>query len=486
MFSLNFNEFIDSIKSFHMQSETFIHTDLNPHHLNPMVERTVAFITLGCKANLLESSALAERFKQMGWQVLSEEQSASLYVFNTCTVTEKADAEARRLVRKLKRQNSASRVAVTGCYAQVSPQTFQAMGGVDFIIGNNLKDELPEIIVNQFANYYADLNDGPLILVDEFEKSRELVSRVGSFAGIARTRGSIKIQDGCDYKCTYCIIWKGRGPSRCLSVEAVTQQIQHMVHEGFKDITITGINIGQYLHNGTDLAGLLRHVTTQVEGDYQLRLSSLDPLEVTDDLMNVMAESYYQNRRIAPHVHLSSQSAEDGVLKAMARRHHVKDLIYVCERLQSLMPHIAIGSDMIVGFPTETEEAFESSYQVIERIPMHYLHVFRYSPRAGTPAAEMRPQVQESIRKERASRLIALAEAKKEAFYQRFLGETLSMLCENQKEDGSMEGITENYLRVKLTAEEVLAFQVQPNQRVAVKISASQAGDFLLGTLASS
>jgi threonylcarbamoyladenosine tRNA methylthiotransferase MtaB len=221
---------------------------------------------------------------------------------------------------------------------------------------------------------------------------------------------------------------------------------------------------------------LLRHVVTQVDGDYQLRLSSLDPLEVTDELMNAMAES---SGKIAPHVHLSSQSAEDGVLKAMARRHHVKDLVYVCERLQALMPTIAIGSDMIVGFPTETDESFEASYKVIEAIPMHYLHVFRYSPRAGTPAAEMRPQVQESVRKERATRLIALADAKKRAFYQQFVGQTLSMLCENIKDDGSMEGITENYIRVRLPAEDVQTHELSPNQRVSVRIDSCEASDFV-------
>jgi threonylcarbamoyladenosine tRNA methylthiotransferase MtaB len=189
-----------------------------------------------------------------------------------------------------------------------------------------------------------------------------------------------------------------------------------------------------------------------------------------------MAES---GGKIAPHVHLSSQSAEDGVLKAMARRHHVKDLVYVCERLQELMPTIAIGSDMIVGFPTETDESFEASYKVIEAIPMHYLHVFRYSPRAGTPAAEMRPQVQESVRKARATRLIALADAKKRAFYQQFVGQTLSMLCENIKDDGSMEGITENYIRVRLPAEEVQTHKLLPNQRVSVKLNSVEHTDLV-------
>jgi threonylcarbamoyladenosine tRNA methylthiotransferase MtaB len=457
--------------------------DLNPIPLPEAHEKSVAFITLGCKANLLESSALAEQFRLMGWEVKDAEACASLYVFNTCTVTERADAESRRLVRKLKRQNPEARIAVTGCYAQVSPETFKPLG-VDFIIGNNFKDDLPRIVAEQFANYYADLHGGAMILVDEFEKSRELVTPIGHYAGIARTRGSIKIQDGCDYKCTYCIIWQGRGPSRSLPVAEVVKHIAHMVHEGFKDITITGINIGQYHHAGQDLADLLQAIYTQVEGDYQLRLSSLDPLEVTEKLMLAMAHC---GGKVAPHVHLSSQSADDGVLKAMARRHHVADLVRVCNRLVELMPNVAIGSDMIVGFPTETSEAFERSVQVIDSIPMHYLHVFRYSPRLGTPAAEMRPQVQDSIRKARAKRLIDLAERKKSEFYQRFVGQTLSMLCEQiNATDGSLEGITENYLRVRIPQQEVSTHSLIPNQRISVTLGAYHADEGVLsGTVAS-
>jgi threonylcarbamoyladenosine tRNA methylthiotransferase MtaB len=438
-------------------------------------EKTVGFVTLGCKANLLESSALAEQFRAMGWEIVPAEQPAALYVFNTCTVTERADAESRRLVRKLKRQNPQARVAVTGCYAQVSPDTFKPLG-VDFIIGNNYKDDLPRIVVEQFVNHYADLAHGPVILVDEFEKSRELATPIGHFAGIERTRGSMKIQDGCDYKCTYCIIWQGRGPSRSLPATDVVAHIQRMVTEGFKDITLTGINIGQYLYEGQDLAALLRAIYTQVSGDYQVRLSSLDPLEVTEDLMQAMAQS---QGKVAPHVHLSSQSADDGVLKAMARRHHVADLMHVCNRLVELMPDVAIGSDMIVGFPTETPEAFERSFQVIERIPMYYLHVFRYSPRPGTPAATMRPQVQDAERKRRARVLIALAEQKKQAFYERFMGRTVSMLCEQLQLDGSLEGITENYLRVRLPATDVETHGILPNSRVSVTLGGYKADEQL-------
>jgi threonylcarbamoyladenosine tRNA methylthiotransferase MtaB len=429
---------------------------------------TVAFITLGCKTNLLESSALAEQFKTLGWQILEASQPASLYVFNTCTVTENADAESRRLIRKAKRQNPSARIAVTGCYAQVSPETFQTLGGVDFVIGNNFKDNLPHIVATQFSNYYADLADGPMMLVDDFEKSRELVSSVGNSAGIARTRGSLKIQDGCDYKCTYCIIWKGRGPSRCLPVGQVVSQVQQMVDAGFKDIAITGINIGQYKDGDAELPQLLQAIIEGVSGDvYRLRLTSLDPLEVTDALMETMANS---GGKIAPHVHLSTQSADDGVLKAMARRHHVDELQYVCHRLQTLMPDICIGSDIIVGFPTETDEAFERSLAVLSALPMHYMHVFRYSPRKGTPAATMKPQVQESKRKDRATKLIAVATQKKRAFYESFVGRTFPLLLESVQPDGCLEGITPNYLRLRVSAELAEKHQLTANQIIQVTV----------------
>lgn len=417
-------------------------------------QRSVCFVTLGCKTNLLESSALAEQFKSHGWHIHSDtQQPSSLFVFNTCTVTEKADAEGRRLIRQTKRHHPNARIAVTGCYAQVAPEVFQSLEGVDFVIGNNYKESLADIVLNQYQNHYADLADGPLVLVDEFEKSRELAAPTGSYAGIERTRGSLKIQDGCDYKCTYCIIWQGRGPSRSLSPQLIVQQVQRMVDEGFKDIALTGINIGQYRYEGGyELPELLETIIAKVaapDDAYRLRLTSLDPLEVTPRLMDVMQAS---NGRIAPHVHLSTQSAHDGVLKSMARRHHVADLYSVCQGLVERMPTIGIGCDVIVGFPTETDEAFEDTYRVLSEIPMHFMHVFRYSPRPGTPAASMKPQVPERIRKERAIRLIELANQKKHTFLQSLVGQTLPVLIERaDTATGVWEGTSDNYVKVRLS-----------------------------------
>lgn len=449
---------------------------------------TVGFVTLGCKTNLLESSALAEQFKALGWRIVTDDTPADLYVFNTCTVTEKADSEARRLIRQLRRRHPEARVAVTGCYAQVAPEVMAAQDGVDFVIGNAFKDDLPCLINEQFpARNRADTNWEPWVLVDEFEKSRTLDTTVASSAAINRTRASLKIQDGCDYKCTYCIIWKGRGPSRSLPPNQVVAGLQRLVDEGFKDIALTGINIGQYWFHpvystyqawltssdpekdpGLELPELLEHICQKVKGTYRLRLTSLDPLEVTDSLINTMAK---WQPFIAPHVHLSTQSADNAVLKTMARRHTTEDLQAVCEKLVNAMPDIAIGSDVIVGFPTESEEAFERTVAVIDKLPMHYIHVFRYSPRPGTPAATIKPQVPERLRKERAKQLSALADRKKQAFYERFIGQDLPVLVEStSREDGLLEAISHNYIRVLLKPNATKPLQIKPNSLVSAKI----------------
>ncbi len=429
----------------------------------------VCLHTLGCKTNLLESSALGQAFSALGWQVLSPEaatlapqgQHPHLHVINTCTVTEKADAEARRLIRKVRRQHPQAKVAVTGCYVQVNPQLFvkqeegplpkhsPAPATADFIIGNAYKDQLAALVNTHFE--LAPPTTESWLWVDDFDKSRERshsTVAVASSAGLGRSRASLKIQDGCDYKCTYCIIWQGRGPSRSVPAASLLQETQRLLAEGFGDITLTGINIGQYAHEGLDLAGLLQYLLAQLPATgFRFRLTSLDPLEVDEALMQVIATS---GGRIAPHIHLSVQSAENGVLKAMARRHKVEDFVHIVHRLHALLPHVAIGGDLIVGFPTEDEAAFAHTLQVIEGLPLAYLHLFRYSPRPGTPAASLHPQVPERVRKERATRMAAVMEAKQRAFQRRFVGTTQLVVVEEADEAGVFYGLTPHYLKVRL------------------------------------
>lgn len=419
----------------------------------PTPPRTVAFHTLGCKANQLETSTLAHQFQEQGWQLVPFDEAAEVYVINTCTVTERSDNESRRMIRRARLSNPQARIAVTGCYAQVSPDELAGLDGVSFVIGNNFKDQIVNIVET------APVSEQPLVKVSEIDKSRIMVG--ASSAAIDRTRGSLKIQDGCDYKCTYCIIWEARGLSRSLPVEDVKYQLKRMLDEGFKEIMLTGINIGQYEHEGSDLADLLNALIS-LPGEFRLRLTSLDPMEVSDKLIETVAQS---NGKICPHFHLSAQSAEDYVLKRMGRRHHVADMLRVCETIAEKIPHASIGSDIIVGFPGETAERFEATYEALKSTYMNYFHVFSYSKRKGTPAATFPDQVPEREKKARAQHLRDLSEAKSLAYRQQFIGKTLAVIVE----EGCEQGMSENYLKVQLDAN---GHTLQPNDWAIVEIIA--------------
>jgi threonylcarbamoyladenosine tRNA methylthiotransferase MtaB len=429
-------------------SEVLVETRMSEEDATRPALPIVAFHTLGCKANQLETATLANDFRELGWELGSFDEPADVYVINTCTVTERADQESRRMIRRARLSNPASRVAVTGCYAQVAPEELAAQDGVNFVIGNNFKDELAAIVS---AAPVASMAGPPLVRVSEIDKSRIMVG--ASSAGIDRTRGSLKIQDGCDYKCTYCIIWQARGPSRSLPVADVRFQLGRMLFEGFKEITLTGINIGQYEHESpdgrsrADLADLLAELVT-LPGRFRLRLTSLDPMEVTDKLIDVVARS---GGKICPHFHLSAQSADDAVLKRMGRRHHVSKMRAVCERIVADIPDACIGSDIITGFPGETVALFESTLAALNDTPMHYLHVFSYSARKGTPAADFPDAVPEREKRRRAQTLRNWSEARHLAYRRRFLGRELDVIVEDGvDEQGRPRGMSENYLKITL------------------------------------
>jgi threonylcarbamoyladenosine tRNA methylthiotransferase MtaB len=398
----------------------------------------VAFYTLGCKANQLETSTLAHQFQDQGWRIVPFDEAADVYVVNTCTVTERSDQESKRIIRRARLSNPKARIAATGCFAQVAPDELAALEGISFVIGNNFKDQLVRIVES------APVSDRPLVQVSEIDKSR--IMEGASSAAIDRTRGSLKIQDGCDYKCTYCIIWEARGLSRSLPVDDIKTQLQRMLDEGFKEIMLTGINIGQYEHDGADLADLLTELI-QLPGQFRLRLTSLDPMEVSEKLIDVVRDS---QGKICPHFHLSAQSAEDYVLKRMGRRHHVADMERVCQSIAQKIPQASVGSDIIVGFPGETAERFEATYQTLKNTYMNYFHVFSYSKRKGTPAATFPDQVPEREKKARAQRLRALSDQKTLAYRQGFLGQMLNVIVEENEPGEALKGMSENYLKVHI------------------------------------
>ncbi len=429
---------------------------------------SIAFYTLGCKANQLESSTLADDFQKNGWQVVPFDESASVYVVNTCTVTERSDKESQRVIRRARLSNPAGQIVVTGCYAQVSPEEVARLDGVHFVIGNNFKEEIRQIVEEATPQ---NLSSQPLVRVSDIDKSRIMEGATRS--DISRTRGSLKIQDGCDYKCTYCIIWEARGKSRSLPINDIKTHLSRMINEGFKEVVLTGINIGQYNDNGADLADLLTELIALPKA-FRLRLTSLDPLEVPEKLIQVVADS---QGKICPHFHLSAQSAQDDVLRRMARRHHVADMIRVCDTIAEKIPHASVGSDIIVGFPGETDEQFEETVRVLEAVPMNYFHVFSYSKRRGTPAAEQGNQISERVKKSRAHRLKALSDKKQTCYRTRFLNQTVELIIE----EGCEKGMSENYLRVILDPTHQSA-NLQPNDKARVQITRLE-GEHTYGTL---
>jgi len=416
-----------------------------------ITQPSVAFYTLGCKTNQLETATLANDFKAKGWTMVPFDDPATVYVINTCTVTERSDLESQRIIRRAKLSNPDARIVVTGCYAQVAPEDVASQPGVTHVIGNNFKDNLLSILENTLPT------EKPLIQVSDIDKSRIMAGAASG--GIDRTRGSLKIQDGCDYKCTYCIIWEARGLSRSLSVADVRQSLQQMVWQGFKEVVLTGINIGQYESDGVDLAGLLSTLIT-VEGDFRLRLTSLDPLEVTDRLIDVVAAS---QGKICPHFHLSAQSASDAVLKRMGRRHHVADMVRICDTIAAKMPDASVGSDIIVGFPGERETDFNDTVVVLTAAPMNYFHVFSYSKRKGTPAATFVDQVPGREKKRRATLLKTLSDEKHHQFRSRFIGTHRAAIVE----DNCQKAMTDNYIRLSLMP----SHQCQPNDQVMATVA---------------
>ena len=419
----------------------------NDVHADP---KRVSFFALGCRTNQLETSALADEFSQHGWQVCRFDEPSELVVINTCTVTHGGDSESRRIIRKAKRNNPQATIAVTGCYAQVSPHEVAAIEGVNYVIGNNFKQDIYRI------TQQIPASAKPFVQVTDIEKSRVMMAATAS--GIERTRASLKIQDGCDYKCTYCIIPQARGPSRSVSIGDLKDQVWQLVDDGFKEIVLTGTNIGQYEDPSTqaELSVLLDNLVT-VPGQFRLRLSSLDPFEVTPALIESMGKS----DKLCPFVHLSMQSADDYILKRMGRRHRVNEVEAICERLVNELPGVGIGTDIIAGFPGETDEHFNTTLENLKRMPLSYFHIFAYSVRQQTAAAEFPGQVQEPIKKARSSELIALSRQKAADFSRGFQGQTRMVLVE----DDGQRGTTDNFIHVRLEGP-----PQSPNQLIPVTI----------------
>jgi len=408
--------------------------------------KTVAFYTLGCKLNYSETSAIGRLFEQGGYGVVNFNEGADIYVINTCSVTEFADRKCRKVVRQALRQAPHANVVVVGCYAQLKPQEIAEIPGVDLVLGAAEKFRI--------LDYVDDLSKAPgngLVHAGEVTEVRDFVN---AFSFGDRTRSFLKVQDGCDYKCSFCTIPLARGKSRSDTVENVVANAQKIAEMGVKEIVLTGVNLGDF-GNGTEVIegmkpkkeamfiDLIRELD-RVEGIERFRISSIEPNLLTDEVIEFVATS----RRFVPHFHVPLQSGNDKQLKAMRRRYKRELYVSRVAKIKELMPHCCIGVDVIVGFPGETEEDFLETYRFVNELDISYLHVFTYSERENTLAAEMPDVVPVHERRRRNEMLRILSEKKKRYFYNQHLNETRKVLFENSKTSGQMTGFTDNYIKI--------------------------------------
>ena len=383
-------------------------------------------VTFGCRLNSYESEVMREHAKAAGWQ--------DTIIVNSCAVTKEAERQVRQTIRKLRRERPEARIVVTGCAAQIAPEKFGAMPEVDQVIGNAEKMK---------AESYLVTPDQRILVTDIMELRETAEHLISGFEG--RARAFVEIQQGCDHRCTFCIIPFGRGPNRSTPMGRIAEQLKSLAAAGFGEVVLTGVDITSF---GGDLPGqptlgqMIRRVLAQVPELPSLRLSSLDPKGVDEDLLRLVAEE----PRLMPHFHLSIQAGDDMILKRMKRRHLRDEVIALADKLRNLRPDLALGADIIAGFPTETDQMFEQSMAIVDEAGLSHLHVFPYSSRPGTPAAKM-PQLQGPVVKERAARLRAKGEAAMQAFLESRVGKTASVLAE--KADF---GHCEHYLPVRLTS----------------------------------
>jgi threonylcarbamoyladenosine tRNA methylthiotransferase MtaB len=396
---------------------------------------SVAFHTLGCKLNFSETSALARHLEQEGFVQKNFEEEADYYVINTCSVTDNADKECRQLVRRIQRRSPASAVVITGCYAQLKPNEIASIPGVDLVLGAAAKFEL--------ATHLQALKKG-----DETKICSCDIDTVESFNASwsvhHRTRTFLKVQDGCDYNCSFCTIPMARGKSRSDKIVNVLENVKEIANAGSKEIILTGVNLGDFGENGEDFFQLI----TALEKETTIpryRISSIEPNLLTDDIIKFVASS----QRFMPHFHIPLQSGSDRILGLMRRRYKRKLYADRVNLIKTLMPHASIGVDVIVGFPGETEIDFQETYSFLESLPITYLHVFTYSERDNTLATTMQDSVTHATRQTRNKKLRQLSYLKQEDFNAQFSGTIRSVLFEKEEKTLMMEGYTDNYIRIK-------------------------------------
>lgn len=405
--------------------------------------KKVAFYTLGCKLNFSETATISRSFQDKGFDRVDFEDIADIYVINTCSVTENADKQFKQVVKKALKNNKTAFVVAVGCYAQLKPEELVAVDGVDLVLGATEKFKITDYINDLSKNDFGEVHSCEIAEADFY---------VGSYSIGDRTRAFLKVQDGCDYKCTYCTIPLARGISRSDTLENVLKNAKEISQENIREIVLTGVNIGDY---GKGEFGNKKHEHTfyelvkaldEVEGIERLRISSIEP----NLLKNETIEFVSKSRAFVPHFHIPLQSGSNTILKLMRRRYLREVYTNRVNKIREVMPHACIGVDVIVGFPGETEEYFLETYHFLNEMDISYLHVFTYSERANTVAVEMEGVVPMNVRSKRSKMLRGLSVKKRRTFYESQLGISRTVLFESENKEGYIYGFTENYIRVKV------------------------------------
>ena len=402
--------------------------------------KKVAFCTLGCKVNQYETNGMLQKFKTAGYEIVEFNEFADIYIINTCTVTNMADKKSRQMLRRVKEINKDSLLIAVGCYAQVAKNVLEKIDEIDLILGNNEKADIVNFVEDFFKTNQKKYEASSVM------EQKDYVD-FGRITYTEKTRAVIKVQDGCDRFCSYCIIPYARGRVRSRNPESVLEEIKEIANNGIKEVVITGIHVASYgkdLKNGYKLIDLLEAIN-KIEGIKRIRLGSLEPTIITEEFVDRLKKL----EKICDHFHLSLQSGCNETLSRMNRKYTTEEFKNVCKILRKAYPNVSLTTDIIVGFPGETEEEFSKTYEFLKEINFYKMHIFKYSPRKGTKAADMRTQIDGNVKEQRSEKLINLSNENEKRCNESYIGKELEVLFEEEEGD-FYKGHTTNYIMVKV------------------------------------
>lgn len=415
-----------------------------------------SFYTLGCRLNQAETAIIAKSLKSKGFEICDFGRPADLTVINTCTVTEQADAKCRQAIRKVLRQNPDTYVAVVGCYAQMAVDTIRDISGVDLIVGNEHKLQIADHINGLQKQEIPLVIHSPTISRGEFT-----IESYGLYDNA--TRANLKIQDGCNFVCSFCIIPTARGPARSRKLDDILHEANKLVELGHQELVLTGVNIGTYNSEDNTIITVLNELE-KISDLKRIRISSIEPTTIPEQVIKMMADS----EKICKHLHIPLQSGDDRILKLMRRKHTSKEFANFIEFVYKTIPDVGIGTDVMVGFPSEDDAAFVNTKKFLADLPISYYHMFTYSDRKGTASNCMNDKIAHDVKKKRTAILIEQGDRKKRAFFENYLNETRLVLFEQQNRDGYWTGYTSNYIQVALKSDEDLHNKIVPVRLVLV------------------